>query len=80
MRKSDVDCDLYKQSEEVIKKYEDKAFIELALSHIIPCCGGHPGEGKHKKLFYRTACSLYEADKIEESKTKKKKKRLDKFR
>lgn len=57
-------CDLYEQSEDIIKKFEDLAFLKLWEKGKIKCCGGgHPGKGKHKKLFERTACDMYEAHK-----------------
>jgi hypothetical protein len=78
MKKPLNDCDLYKQPDDVIKEYEDRAFVEMMLNNLIPCCGGHPGEGKHKKLFYRTACEMYEADKREKEKPRRLKKKSDK--
>jgi len=71
------DCDLYKQSyEEVVKLYEDKAFMYLASIGKISCCGGnHPRFGRHKKLFIRTACDMYAED-MENQKRRK----SDKFK
>jgi len=77
MGKNVGDCDLYKQPEEVIKEYEDKAFLLLAKTGKIDCCGGgHPRDGRHKKMFERTVCDMYEADK----RKKKRKRTLDKFK
>lgn len=70
MRNKHVDCDLYKQSEDIIKRFEDEAFIKLAEKGKIECCGGHPGRGKHKRLFERTACDMYEAHKRKSDKSK----------
>ena len=70
MRNKHVICDLYRQPEEVIKLFEDLAFLELYEKGKIDCCAGkHPSRGKHKKLFERTVCDMYEAHK---RKTKKK--------
>lgn len=68
MRK-DTPCDIYEQSEDVVKKYEDLAFLKLANDGKIECCGGgHPAFGRKRKLFLRTLCDLYEADKRKKSK------------
>lgn len=73
MKKNVGDCNLYKQSEDIIKKYEDLAFLKLWEKGIIDCCnGGHPRKGKHKLLFERTVCDMYEADE------RKKKRKSDK--
>jgi len=63
MRKTHFVCDLYKQSEEVIKKYEDMAFLELSIAGVLPCCmNSHPRESRYKKKFERTACDMYESE------------------
>lgn len=74
--KKDVHCDLYSQSEEVIKTYEDLAFMELINLGKLDCCNeGHPRFGRHAKLFIRTACNIYERDKRRKEDCKNRKRR-----
>lgn len=62
MRK--VITDLYLETQEIIDKYEDMAFVKLSMNGDIPCCiGVHPRETRHYKKVKLEAQRMYGLDK-----------------
>lgn len=56
---------LYKESQYIIDKYEDQAFVDLAMNGEIPCClGAHPKETRHYGVVKKRAQQLFVLDKF----------------